>query len=189
MDDILIVRTRCFVRKAMCRARHRLQRVRFVISPKSVTEPSRNVDFVGKVFDLRSATVGNRRGMPRGLVRLWLPLVLGLLSRKGMERPLGRLEWALRPSAGMSPFRAEAYCWKDTGGSRAPRALLHPLLTAICFAFVPQRYALKARVQAEPPTCWSANVLFADAAPVGPGAFSVGLYLRLGGVRTCQCPR
>ena len=39
LDDILIVGTRHFVRKAVHRARHRLQRVGFVISPKSVTEP------------------------------------------------------------------------------------------------------------------------------------------------------
>ena len=76
------------------------------------------------------------------------------------------------------------------GGSRVPRALLCPLLNAICFAFVPQRYPVKARVQAEPPTCWGAHVLFADAAPVGvgPDNFCVGLFLPLGGVRMLECP-
>ena len=93
-----------------------------------------------------------------GLVRLWLPLVLGRLNRKGMERLLGHLDWALRPSAGLSPFLAGAYCWKHAVGSRVPRALLRPLLTAICFAFVPRRYTVKAKVQAEPPTCWGAHV-------------------------------
>ena len=122
------------MRKVVRQARHRLQRVGFVISPKSVTE---HLDFVGKVFDLRSSTLENRPRMLRGLVRLWLLLVLGLLNWKGMERLLGRLEWALRPSAGLSPFLARAYCWKHAGGSRVPRALLRPLLTAICFAFVP----------------------------------------------------
>ena len=144
LDDILIVGIRRFVRKAVRRATHRLQRVGFVISPKSVTEPSLNLDFVGKVFDLSSGTLENRPGILRGLVRLWLLLVLGLLNRKGMERLLGRLEWALRPSAGLSPILAGAYCWKHAGGSRVPRALLRPLLTAISFALVPQRYAVKA---------------------------------------------
>ena len=82
-----------------------------------------------------------------------------------------------------------AYCWKQAGRSRVPRALLRPLLTAICFAFVPHRYIVKARVQVEPPTCWGAHVLFADAAPVGPDDFSVGLYLLSGGVRMFQRPR
>ena len=82
--------------------------------------------------------------MLRGLVRLWLVLVLGLLNRKGMERLLGRLEWALRPLAGLSPGLAGACCWKHAGGSRVPRALLRPLLTAMCFAFVQRRYKVKA---------------------------------------------
>ena len=44
-------------------------------------------------------------------------------------------------------------------------------------------------MQAEPPTCWGDYVLFTDAAPVGPDAFSVGLCLPLRGVRMFQCPR
>ena len=43
-DDILIVGTRRFVRKAV--RRQRLQRVGFVISQKSVTEPAHDLDFV-----------------------------------------------------------------------------------------------------------------------------------------------
>ena len=72
--------------KAVRRPRHRLQRVGFVIRPKSVTEPSRNLDFVGKVFDLCSGTLENRPGMLRRLVRLWLLLVLGLLNRKPAQQ-------------------------------------------------------------------------------------------------------
>ena len=83
----------------------------------------------------------------------------------------------------------EAHGGGGGGGSRVPRALLRPLLTTICFAFVPQRYMMKARVQAEPPAYWSEYVLFADAAPVGLDTFSVGLYLPSGGVRMFQCPR
>ena len=185
LDDILIVGTRHFVRKAVRRARLRLQSVGFVISPKSETEPARSLDFVGKTFDLSSGTPESRQGMLRGLVRLWLLLVLGLLNRKGMERLPGWLEWALRPTAGLSPFLARAYA----RGSRVPRALLRALLTAICFAFVPQRYTVKPRVQTQPPTCWSEYVLFANAAPLGLASFSVGLYFPMGGMRMFPCPR
>ena len=153
LDDILVLGTRRFVRKVVRRVRQRLQRVGFVISQKSVTEPARDLHFVGKVFGIKRGTLENRPGMLRGLVRLWLLLVSGLLNRKGMERLLGRLEWALWPSAGLSPFLAGAYSWKHAWGIRGPRALLRPLLTAICFAFVPQKYPVKAKVQAEPPTC------------------------------------
>ena len=89
LDDILIVDTPHFVHKAVRRAKHRLQPVGFIISAQSVTEPSRSLDFVGKVFDLSSGTLENRPGMLRGPVRLWLSLVLGLQNRKGMERLLG----------------------------------------------------------------------------------------------------
>ena len=94
LDDILIVGTRRFVRKAVHRARQRLQRIGFVISGKFVTEPVRDLDFVGYVFDFKRGALENRPGMLRGLVRPWLLLVLGVLNRKGMERLLGRLEWA-----------------------------------------------------------------------------------------------
>ena len=60
LDDILIVGTRRFVRKAVRCARHRLQRVGFVISQKSVTGPSHDLDFVGKVFDLKRGALENR---------------------------------------------------------------------------------------------------------------------------------
>ena len=176
------------MRKALRRARHRLQRVGFVSSLKSVTEPSRNLDFVGKVLNLRSGRVENHHGMLRGLVRLWLLLLLGLLNRKGMQRLLGRLEWTLRPSAGLSPFVAGAYCWDHLKGNSVRRALLRPLLTAICVAFVPEGYMVKGMVQAEPPTCSSDYVLFADVAPVGPDTFPVGLHLASGGMRVFQCP-
>ena len=168
---------------AVRRAKHKLQRVGFIVSPKSVMEPSRSLYFVGKVFDLSSGTPENRLGMLRGLVRLWLLLVPGLVNRKCMERLLGWLEWALRPSAGLSLFLARPYYWKHAGGSWVPRALLRPLLIAICFAFVPERYPVKAQVQAQPPTCCSAYMLFADGAPLGPTAFFAGLYLLTGAMR------
>ena len=181
LDDILIVGTRRFVRKAVCHARQRLQRVGFVISQKSVTELARDLDFVGKVFDLKRGTVENRPGMLRGLVRLWLLLVLGLLNRKGMERLLGPLEWALRPSAGLGPFLAGAYCWKHAGGSRVPRALLRPLLTTICFAFVPQKYPVKAMVQAEPPDLLGGPCSICRCRPCGTRQFFCWFIPAIGG--------
>ena len=54
--------------------------------------------------------------MLRGLVRLRLLLVLGFLNWKGMERLLGRLEWALRPPAGLSPFLGWGILLEARGG-------------------------------------------------------------------------
>ena len=47
---------------------------------------------------------------------------------------------------------------------------------------------VKARVQVEPLACWGEYVLFADAAPVGPANFSIGLYLPSGEMRMFQPP-
>ena len=54
LDDILIVGTRRFVKKTVRRARHRLQKVGFIIKKKSETERARRLDFVGKISDLES---------------------------------------------------------------------------------------------------------------------------------------
>ena len=93
----------------------------------------------------------------------------------------------LKAAGGTKPVFSWCLLLETRGGQWG--ALLWPLLTAICFAFVPRRYPLKAWVQAEPPSCWGEHVLFADATPVGPHSFSVGLYLPSGGMRTFQCPR
>ena len=189
LGDILIVGTRRFVRKAVCRARQGLQRVDFVISGKYVLEPAHHLVFVGKLFDLKRGTLENRSGMLRGLVRLWLLLVLGLLNRKGMERLLGPLEWALRPSAGLSPFLVGAYHWKHAGGRSVPRPLLRPLLTVICFAVVPQKHPIKARVQAKPLRAWG-SMFFLLMPPLRDETVSMlACTYQLGDIRTFQCPR
>ena len=57
------------------------------------------------------------------LVKGWLRIVLGCMTRKGMERSLGRLEWALGPQGGTASFLSGAYRWKLIDGNRVPVAL------------------------------------------------------------------
>ena len=103
-DDTLIVGMRRFVCKAVRRAKHTLQRVGFIISPKSVTEPSRSLDFLGKVFDLSSGTLENCPGMLRGWCVGAFVAVAGVMVAKSERHGeiLGWLEWALRLSASVS---------------------------------------------------------------------------------------
>ena len=61
LDNILIVGTRRFLRKAIRRARHRLQKVGFIVSKKCKTEPAKHLEIVGKIFDLYNGTLENRR--------------------------------------------------------------------------------------------------------------------------------
>ena len=63
------------------------------------------------------------------------------MRRKGFERFLGRLDWALRPQGGTAPFLAGAYRWKLSAEQRVPLSLVRPLLTAVVFAVLPQCYA------------------------------------------------
>ena len=115
LDDILAAGARRDLKRAVRRLRGRLQRARFVVSPKSTLEPTRVLDFAGKIFDTKGRRMENRRGMVTALLRRWLMLRLGLVRKKGFEGFLERLECALRPQGGTAPFLAGAYRWKSSG--------------------------------------------------------------------------
>ena len=51
LDDVLAAGARRDLKRAVRRLRGSLQRARFVVSPKSSLEPTRVLDFVGKIFD------------------------------------------------------------------------------------------------------------------------------------------
>ena len=50
-DDVSATGARRDLKRAVRRLRGRVQRARFVVSPKSSLEPTRVLDFVGKIFD------------------------------------------------------------------------------------------------------------------------------------------
>ena len=177
LDDILAVGARRDMKRAVRRLRGRLQRARFVVSPKSSLEPTRVLTFVGKIFDTKRRRMEKRKGMMTTLLRSWLRLRLGLMRRKGFERFLGRLEWALRPQGGTAPFLAGAYKWKLSGEQRVPLSLIRPLLTAVVLAVLPQCYAGQ-------PYLWLGSlcsvqhlIVFADAAPRPNSGFCYGFFV------------
>ena len=70
----------------------------FLISPKSVLEPVRVLDLIGKQFDAAAMTVENKPGVIGGVVALWLlGIARNRLSSRIAARLLGKLEWAMRP--------------------------------------------------------------------------------------------
>ena len=140
LDDILAAGARRDLKRAVRRLSGKLQRARFVVSPKSSLEPTRVLDFVGEIFDTQRRRMENRKGTVTALLRSWLRLRLGLMRRKGFERFLGRLEWALRPQGGTAPFLAGAYKWKLSCEQKVPLSLVRPLLTAVVFSVLPQCY-------------------------------------------------
>ena len=83
----------------------------FLISPKSVIEPVRSLDFIGKQFSAAALTVENKPGIIGGVVALpLLGIVQNRLSARMAARLLGKLEWPVRPNAGLAPFVAGGHC-------------------------------------------------------------------------------
>ena len=91
LDDVLAAGARRDLKRAVRRLRGRLQRARFVVSPKSNLEPTMVLDFVGKILDTKRRRMENRKGMVTALLRSWLRLKLGLMRRNGFERFLGEV--------------------------------------------------------------------------------------------------
>ena len=60
---------------------------------------------LGKWF---ASSISDRQGLIVGIIGLWSLPVLRPSNERLMSRLLGRLEWALRPNAGVSAFLARA---------------------------------------------------------------------------------
>ena len=104
LDDILLVARRSKVGRDAFLVAQKPEKAAFLISPKSVMEPTRSIDFIGKWFDSTTGNISNRQGLIVGIIGLWSLAVLRPSNERLMSRLLGRLEWALRPNAGSRPF-------------------------------------------------------------------------------------
>ena len=139
LDDILLVATKSKVRRgARCVAR-KLRKAGFLMSPKSVYEPTQKLDFIGKWFDTEEGKMGNRQGVLVGILGLWVLVVIGPFDSLLMSRLLGRLEWEPKPNADASAFMSSAYQWMQGSHIRCGLPLLRSLMTAMIFAILPQR--------------------------------------------------
>ena len=71
----------------------------FIISPKSVLKPQRELDFVGKQLQPRAGKLANQPETLAAALRAWLK---ALARRHVWEKPrlstLGKVNWADRPS-------------------------------------------------------------------------------------------
>ena len=143
LDDVLnsaVGRNR--VRVAARRVSRVLGKAGFLISPKSVIERVRTLDFIGKQFAAAAMTVENKPGVIGGVVALWLfGIVQNRLSGRMTTRLLGNPEWAVRPNAGLAPFVAGGHCWKFNDYCDFRKGVCRALMTAIAFALTPQCFA------------------------------------------------
>ena len=143
LHDVLVSAVgRCRLRVAARRVSRVLGRAGFLISPKSVIEPVRTLDFIGKQFSAAAMTVEKKPGVIGGVVALWLlGVVQNRLSARLAARLLGKLEWAVRPNAGLAPFVAGGHCWKVSDFCDFRQGMRRALMTAIAFALTPQCFA------------------------------------------------
>ena len=143
LDDVLVSAVgRHRPRAATRRVSRVFGRAGFLISPKSVIEPARTLDFIGKQFSAAAMTVDNKPGVIGGVVALWLlGIVQNRLSARLAARLLGKLEWGVRPNAGLAPFVAGGHCWKLNDFCDFRKGMRRALMTAIAFALTPQCFA------------------------------------------------
>ena len=133
---------RCHLRIAARRVSRVLGKAVFLISPKSVIEPVRTLDFIGKQFSAATMTVENKPRVIGAAVALWLlGIVSNRLSARLAARLLAKLEWDVRPNAGLAPFVAGGHCWKLSDFCDSRKGMRRALITAIAFALTPQCFA------------------------------------------------
>ena len=107
-------------------------------------------------------TVENKQGIIGGVVALWpLGIVQNRLSARMDGRLIGKLEWAVRPNAGLAPFVVGGHCWKLSDFCDFCKGMRKALMTAIAFALTPQCFAPWPRLPNIPA---AQCVFFTDAA-------------------------
>ena len=112
----------------------------FLVSPKSVLEPTTRILFLGKHIDTRARRVWSH---PRAYLHMfaqWLRLATAAHPHpRHLNKVLGFIHWHVRPRRGMGPFLSGVYCAQRWGavGQPVPLKVLHGLATAIVFAVEP----------------------------------------------------
>ena len=88
-----------------------LERGGFIVSPKSVPEPSTRVVFLGKWLDLLERVVWSHEVAHLQMFVTRLRLAVWWSQQRLMQSILGFLHWQVRPRGLACHFAAGAYCW------------------------------------------------------------------------------
>ena len=83
----------------------------FIVSPKSVLEPSTKLVFHVKWLDLLERVVWSHEVAHLQMFVAWLGLAVWWSQKRLMQSFLGFLHWRMRPRGLACPFAAGAYCW------------------------------------------------------------------------------
>ena len=141
LDDFLLLGgCPAELREVTKRVVEALKAAGFLVSPKSVLEPTTHVLFLGKHVDTQARRIWSH---PRAYLQMfaqWLRLATAAHPHpRHLNKVLGFIQWHVRPRRGIGPFLAGAYCWQRWGavGQPVPLKVLHGLATAIVFAMEP----------------------------------------------------
>ena len=119
------------------RAVEALRAAGFLVSPKSVLDPTTRILFLGKHIDTQAKRIWSH---PRAYLQMyaqWLRLATAAHPHpRHLNKVLGFMQWHVRPRRGMGPFLAGAYCWQWWGavGQPVPLKVLHGLASD-CFCY------------------------------------------------------
>ena len=141
LDDFLLLGgCPAELREGTRRVVEALKAAEFLVSPKSVLEPTTRILFFGKHIDTQARRVWSH---PRAYLQMfaqWLRLATAAHPQpRHLNKVLGFIQWHVRRRRGIGPFLAGAYCWQRWGAVGQPVSLkvLHGLATAIVFAMEP----------------------------------------------------
>ena len=76
VDAILVFARRSKVKQGACYVAQKLRRAGFLISPKSVCEPTQRLDLVRRWFDTEKGKMGNKEGLLVGFLEPWVLVVV-----------------------------------------------------------------------------------------------------------------
>ena len=139
LDDILLLgHDKALLRVVTQRAADTLTRTGYLISPKSICDPTQELPWMGKLLDLRAPRTAPLVGYVADVVARWVRLVLRPYHHKSLRRLLGNIVWLGRPAACIGSFLAGPRAWLNHDpywSARTPLHVVCALLEAIAVAF------------------------------------------------------
>jgi len=186
LDDVLMAaKSRKRAKKAHEKVAKVLRKAGFIINTtKSISKPSRTMEFVGKIIDTKKRTIENKKGTLVAATRAWLKAVAKRwISEKQARSMLGKVGWATRPSGGAGAFVAGAHAalhkaQEGSGIIDFNARLAKSVGTAVLLAHIPHSFE---------PVRTGGWTLFSDAAEDGD-RFRVGIVGLRGLYKSVLCP-
>ena len=141
LDDIILLATDPALLRVLTQALcNFLVAKGLVISPKSCTEPSQAVCWIGKKFDFKHMRVENPPSTTLKSVVAAVRAAVQPMSPKHIERITGRLQWFFGPRHGATSFLYGWHRtrWKNIRHTHRPsNKLVHTMFEAIAIGAVP----------------------------------------------------